>query len=320
MSHSQPATSLADLEVRRATQDDADAVVDLTSRIWTDRNGDYLTHAYTDWLEEPGADSKHTFLAVDGDTVAGIVQAVMLSADEAWFQGLRVHPEYRRLGLSRRLNDACFDWALERGATVGRLMIFSWNAPALRATRSAGFDPATEFRWAHPEPDAAAEPAACDALIVGDHVDRAWRYWTHSDARDHLSGLTLDPEESWAVRELTRADLEWLADERAVFTVDRPDQGVVATGYRSRTYERTTDDGTTERWAEYGVGAWDDVDAARSLFAGIARDAADLEADRTRVLIPESVEAVSDASYAGASISEEPDFVLAIDLAGLESS
>ena len=301
------------LEIRRATQADYEGVAAMTSGIWTDREGDYLERVYPDWLEDPDDDHKRTFLVDAGDEVAGLVQAVMLSDDEAWFQGLRVHPEYRRQGLSQRLNETCFDWALERGATVGRLMIFSWNAPALGACRSAGYDPAMEFRWAHPTPD--SQVSGPDATTTSDNAARAWRYWSECETRARLRGLALDPDESWSVREITRADLARFADETALITVDRP-SGVAAMSYRSRTYERESDDGESQLWAEYGVGAWDDVDAARSLFAAIARDAVRLEADRTRVLIPETVATVSDASYAGAGISEEPDFVLGIDLTG----
>ncbi|WP_312909080.1 GNAT family N-acetyltransferase [Natronosalvus caseinilyticus] len=310
-----------DLEIRQATLEDQDAVVELTSDIWTDRGGDYLQYVYPDWLEDPDEDHKRTFLVdanrsdAGGDdvAVAGLVQAVMLSSDEAWFQGLRIHGDYRRRGLSQRLNRACFDWARERGATVGRLMIFSWNAPALGASRSAGYEPATEFRWAHPAPD--SDVSGPDPVSTADNAARAWRYWNQSAARDHLRGLALDPDESWALRELIRADLERFAADEGVFTVDRP-SGVAGVSYRNRTYDRETEAGETEHWVEYGVSAWDDEDAARSLFAAIARDAARLEADRTRVLIPETVGAVSDASFAGAPISDEPDFVLEIDLSG----
>jgi hypothetical protein len=86
--------------------------------------------------------------------------------------------------------------------------------------------------------------------------------------------------------------------------------------YRSRTYERPDEDedDDPERWAEYGAAGWADVDSARSLFGAIAADAASVGADRTRVLIPETVWHVSDAAYARVEVSEEPDFVLAADL------
>ena len=303
----------SDIEIRQATLEDEPGVRELTSQIWTDRGGDYLQRVYPDWIEGPDDEHKRTFLADAGDGVAGIVQAVMLSADEAWFQGMRVGNEYRRQGLSRRLNEACFDWSREQGATVGRLMIFSWNAAALGASRSAGYGPSTEFRWAHPTPD--ADASIPDPVATSGNAARAWRYWTTSEAREHLRGLALDPDESWALRELTRADLHRFVDESTVFTVDRPD-GVAGMSYRNRTYERETDDGEVELWAEYGASAWEDTEAARSLFGAISRDAAALEADQTRVLLPETVRWISDASLAAGHISEHPDFVLGIDLTG----
>jgi len=315
-----------DLEIRRATHDDYDAVVDFTGDIWEERGGDYIPKIYHDWLEDEPGQGKKTFLAeVDGEA-AGIVQGVMVTDDEAWFQSMRVAAEYRRQGVSHRLNEALFEWAREQDATVARVMIFSWNQASLGSARYSGYEPLTEFRFAKPKPDSDADPEAASdgSHRVSSDPARAWRYWTHSDAREHLSGLGLAPEESWAVRELTRADFERFADESALFAVEG-ESGLAGTAYRSRTYERTieTDDEETdgegsektETWAEYGVGAWESVEAARALFAAIARDAADCGADETRVLIPETARYVSDAPYAGAEISEEPDFVLGIDLA-----
>jgi hypothetical protein len=62
------------------------------------------------------------------------------------------------------------------------------------------------------------------------------------------------------------------------------------------------------------VAAWADPAAADALLAAVARDAARVGADETRVLIPESVQWVSDAALAGADIAEEPSFILAADL------
>ena len=297
------------IDIRRATTEDYDGVKAMTSRIWEDRGGDYLTDYYLRWLEDDEDEHKRTFLAEAGDDVAGIVQAVMLSSDEAWFQGMRVHPEYRRQGISQRLSQVCFDWARERGALVGRIMIFSWNVPALSLARESGYEPVTEFRWAQPTPDAGAE----GPFDVSNDPSKAWRYWTDCDARTHLRGLALSTVESWAMAELTRETLERAADETAVFAVDGRN-GLSGMAFRTREYDRTNDGGESETWAEYGVGAWDDVESARSLLAGIARDAATIGADRTRVLVPETVETVSDACYVGASVSEEPDFVLGADL------
>jgi GNAT superfamily N-acetyltransferase len=296
------------IDIRRATHDDYEGVKAFTEDLWADRGGDYIPKIYHDWLETED-EPKKTFLADAGDDVAGIVQAVLLSPEEAWFQGMRVNPAYQRQGLSGRLNEACFEWAREQGASVGRIMIFSWNAASLGAARKGGFEPVTEFRFAHPEPD--LDGAGPDP--VSNDPEAAWAYWTDSAACDHLRGLGFALEETWAMRELTERDFGQFAEETATFAVER-DSTPVGASYRARTYDRESGDGETETWAEYGVGAWADVDAARSLFGAIARDAASVGADRTRVLIPETVAFVSDASFAGAAISDEPDFVLEVEL------
>lgn len=299
-----------DVTVRQATLADDEAVRAMTADTWSDRGGDYVPRVFREWVEGDG-ERQRTFVAGTDDHLVGVVRAVVLSDYEAWFQGMRVHPDYRGRGVSAALNDACFEWARGRGAAVGRLMIFSWNRPALAAARASGFEPGTEFRWTHPEPDPNAV-GADGTPVVREAPDDAYAAWSDSRARDHLGGIGLDLEESWACSEVTR---DTLADAERVLAVG--DGGVRAVSYRTRTYEWEADEGEPETWAEYGVGAWADLDACRDLWAAVARDAAGAGADRTRVLIPESARHVSDAARAGAEVSEEPDFVLRADLTGV---
>jgi GNAT superfamily N-acetyltransferase len=300
-----------ELTVRQATAEDYEDVAAFTKQIWTDRSGDYIHHVYHDWIAGDG-DTQRTFVVDAGDDIAGILQAVLLSEHEAWLQGMRSNPDYRGRGIANRLNDAAFDWAAERGATVARNMVFSWNTAGLGASRAAGFDPCIEFRWANPDSDADALAGLdTDATVTRD-PDAAWSHWLRSDGRDTLRGLALDREESWALRELTRDDLRDASDDTAVFTVQR--DGSAAMAFRNRDYEREDDDGETTHWAEYGAAVWDDLDACRALFAAIAEDAAGLGADDTRVLIPESPRHVTDAARANAGTSDEPKFALECDL------
>lgn len=295
-----------ELALREARPEDHEAVAAFTTETWPDREGgDYIPEIYPEWIEGEG---KHTLVLDAGDEIAGIVQCVLLSEDEAWCQGIRVNPAYRGNNVSKRLSHGAFDWAREQGALVARNMVFSWNTAGLGQSRSVGFEPCTEFRFAHPTPDPGTEP---ELDVSGDSA-AAWRVWTESDTRDRLRGLALDMDESWALSELTRADLERASEETSVFAIK--EQGLRGMAYRSRKYDREWE-GETERWAEYGVGSWADLSSARALFSAIARDAAEVGADRTRVLIPETARTVSDAAYARAGISEEPDFVLSADLA-----
>lgn len=290
--------------VRRARADDQAAVSEFTSDTWPDREAtDYLPRVFAEWVASDGPDQRTLVATVDGEPV-GCCQGVLLSDREAWAQGLRVAPAHRGAGIASQLAEAVLAWATDRGATVCRTLVFSWNTAGLATARRVGFSPVAEFRWAHPEPD--AERAGPAELTVTERPEAVWRYWQGSDARGTLSGLVLDPDESWALSELTRETLRDLAASQRVLAVqDDAEARGIAVRTRASDHPRTDD-----HWAEYGVAGWETVPAAEALFAAIARDAADLGADRTRVLVPETPRHVSDAAAVGVPVAGEPDVVL----------
>ncbi|WP_336036308.1 GNAT family N-acetyltransferase [Halobacterium yunchengense] len=301
-----------DLRVRQAELADYEDVAAFTRDTWADRreSGDYVPRVFEDWVESDGP-RQRTFVVDAGDDIAGLAQFVLLSDHEAWAQGMRANPDYRGRGVGRRLAHAGFDWARERGATVARNMVFSWNVMGLGHSRAVGFEPATEFRWVHPDPDADATPGR---EVTGD-VNAAWRYWQASTARDRLRGLALDTGESWALAELTRDRLAAAREERdGLLVLQDEAEGTVGFAFRARTDDREGDDGVERTHAEYGVAAWDGRSAAADLLAAVSADAASVGADATRVLIPEAVDAVSDVAVTRTEIGDEPDFVMAADL------
>jgi RimJ/RimL family protein N-acetyltransferase len=308
-------------ELRQARADDRKAVVAFTEDTWADRGGsDYIPDVFEEWVETDGP-RQRTFV-VDvldeddpGAAIAGIVQFVLVSETEAWGQGIRVNPNYRGRGLSTAMTHAGFDWAHERGATVARNLVFSWNVASLGLSRGAGFQPATEFRYVHPAPDPdglSTREGATEELQVTDDPDVAWSFWVGSDAYDALSGLSLTTERSWALSRLTRAAFGRIADEQRVVAVES-DRGARGAAYRTRTYERE-EEGNTLTWAEYGLGVWSDLAGARAVLSTVARDAAALGADRTRVLVPETPRTVTDTAYLRVDVDERPEFVLEADL------
>jgi hypothetical protein len=117
--------------------------------------------------------------------------------------------------------------------------------------------------------------------------------------------------ESWAVSEVTLDRLEQAREDQSLIVLE--DDGTVGMTYRVRVYERERD-GEEQTWAEYGAAAWDDPAACKDLMAAIARDAAAVDAEFVRVLIPETPRAVSDVSLHRHEVADEPDFVMAVDL------
>jgi GNAT superfamily N-acetyltransferase len=318
--------------IRQARASDAEAVAAFTRDTWADRDvTDYIPDVFHEWIAGDG-DDQRTFVAdVRDDTgstaepgdVAAIVQGHRLSAWEAWASGMRVAPDHRGAGLAEALTTTVFDWARERDCVVCRNLTFSWNGPALGVSRRIGFEPCTEIRWVHPEPDpVAAAPedeigtaAPADALDDEPNPDGAWAFWIECAARERLRGLAMDDAETWALSTLTRERLRTAADEGRLVTVDSGARGFAE---RIRTFEheeRGGDEETTE-YAEYAVAAWPEGDAqsAEAVLAGVARDAAALGVDRTRVMVPEGVTWASDASTARVRIADEPAFVLSARL------
>lgn len=296
--------------VRQARPADHDAVASFTTDTWADRDvTDYVPRVFPEWVESDGPDQRTLVAERDGDVV-GLCQGVLLSDHEAWAQGIRVHPDHRGTGVARALNDRVFDWAADRGATVCRNLVFSWNRAGLATSRRLGYDAAASFRWAHPEPD--ADASVDTDRVVTDSPEAAWSRWRRSDAHDALGGLALSLSESWAIQELTREHLRRAAAETRVLAVGDGD-GTRGLAYRVRDYEREADG---NHWAEYGVAAWADLPTARALLAAIARDAADIGAARTRVLIPETPRHVADAAAAGVALADGGDFVFEADLTG----
>ena len=275
---------------REATPEDHDDVRDLCAHIWTERDSEYLDRVYPGWIQ---GDRKHTVVGVEDDRVVAIAQGVMLSSDEAWFQGLRVHPDVREQGVASQVLDRLNAWAVDSGATVSRNWVYSWNGAGMGISRSLGFQPATSFRWARPEPTADGNVEEIDR-----DPDEAWSIWSESDARDAFGGLALDRGESWALSRCTREDVH-AADP--IVVTEGPGRAMT---YRAITFER--EDTTT---AVYAVSAWDHPAAAAALFDAIAIDANEIGANAIRVPVPEDPTLVSDTALARVGFDPEPHFI-----------
>ena len=119
---------MAYTEIRPARPEDRNAVLAFCAHTW--EWGDYIEYVWDEWLHDPQG---QMFVAtVDGQAV-GVALFRMLSATEAWLEGMRIDPAYRQQGLATAINNTMLAEAMKRGATVARLITESTNTAAIRA-------------------------------------------------------------------------------------------------------------------------------------------------------------------------------------------
>ncbi len=127
--------------IRPATRGDRDAILAFCRDTfdW----GDYIEDVIDDWFDS----SKGVLLVatVEGKP-AGIARVAMIGATEAWFEGLRVDRQFRRLGLGRALTAACVEEARRRGATLAMIAVDASNSASLSLSEGAGFRRVARFR------------------------------------------------------------------------------------------------------------------------------------------------------------------------------
>src|SRR5579859_5520944 len=116
-------------EVRTGRAEDRDAVLAFCTNTW--ESGDYIDQVWDDWLHDPDG---CLFVATVDEQPVGIVHVRMLTKEEAWLEGLRVNPNYRQQGLARALDEAALLEAMQRNATIIRLIIHAENERSIHIT------------------------------------------------------------------------------------------------------------------------------------------------------------------------------------------
>jgi GNAT superfamily N-acetyltransferase len=163
--------------------------------------GDYLPLVWDEWLTD---ERGQLLVATLDDVPVGVARVVLLTPAEAWLEGLRVHPEYRRHGLAAQFLSHCLDVARKRGAQVARLATSSTNPAVHKTTERAGMHRV-----------AAAWPLEAEALAADQSSPSLSRLtlrdWTRTSERI-LNGLRLAEMgglygAGWAWQQLTAAKL-----------------------------------------------------------------------------------------------------------------
>jgi GNAT superfamily N-acetyltransferase len=125
---------MPEIEIRQARPEDREAVLAFCTHTW--EWGDYIERVWDEWLHTPTGEF---LVALSGGQPVGIVHMQMLNETDAWQEGMRVDPAYRRLGIARRLSAEVAAGAMRRGATTARLLTESTNVASIHLIESMHF-------------------------------------------------------------------------------------------------------------------------------------------------------------------------------------
>ncbi|MGC9334015.1 MAG: GNAT family N-acetyltransferase [Anaerolineae bacterium] len=122
-----------DLIIRPARPEDRAAVEQVCAHTW--EWGDYLPEVWDEWL----ADQDAVMLVGEiGGHVVAVGRVAFLPYGQAWFEAMRVDPDYRQRGIARQFLQHKLDLARAQGNRLARLATSASNMPVHRMMASAG--------------------------------------------------------------------------------------------------------------------------------------------------------------------------------------
>ncbi len=155
-----------ELEIRRARPSDKRAVVAVVRRNWG--GDDYVPRVFDRWVTHR---TGPFYVATARDRVVGMGKLTRLSMREAWLEGGRVAPRWRRRGIESALVAHRLDRAAAAGHRVVRFSTASDNTPIRRMARRFGFRRVQRFaRY-----EAAAAPGPAPRYATPREVAAVWR-------------------------------------------------------------------------------------------------------------------------------------------------
>ena len=123
-----------DLVIRRARRSDKRDVLAAVRTIWSGQ--DRIPDVFDSWVTHR---TGPFFVAESGGRVVGMGKVTAVSPTEAWLEGGRVAPRWRRKGIATALIAHRIAYVRERGFRVVRFSTASDNTPIHRAATRFGF-------------------------------------------------------------------------------------------------------------------------------------------------------------------------------------
>ncbi len=206
-----------DLLVRRARGADRRDVLAAVRTLWG--GNDRIPDVFDSWVTHR---TGPFFVAESAGRVVGMGKLTVVSPTEAWLEGGRVAPRWRRKGIATALIAHRIAYARERGFRVLRFSTASDNTPIHRAAKTFGFARVATL--------ARHEAAA----MTGSPPVRAARLQARAVLR--RVGPLMQRGHGWEWREITSRDISGAIARRRVFVSDR---GVGAAAVLGDRYEKS---------------------------------------------------------------------------------
>jgi GNAT superfamily N-acetyltransferase len=199
-------TTPSGLKFRAARPDDWPAVEIITAGTW--ESGDYIDQAlWEQWL----ADRRGQLVAGTlDDEVVVVSKLTRLAEGEWWMEGLRVHPDHRRKGFARAMNNYQVTCARQQGGVL-RFATGSDNESVHKIAAETGFQRIAR----HALMSAPALPVDWRGLhtLTGEHFGVVQAYLAVSPMFQASPRLV---EHHWTWRSLSDEYLAWLLETDAV--------------------------------------------------------------------------------------------------------
>src|SRR5712692_453925 len=129
-----------DFRIRPARAEDKGPLMSFIKDVWGGH--DYIPEVWDDWLGDPAG---KMFVVEVGGVTVGMNHLKFLEDGSAWFEGVRVHPDYRGRGLASMLGENSMKIARDRGVDIFRLTSGSHNKTAHRQIARIKFTEVARF-------------------------------------------------------------------------------------------------------------------------------------------------------------------------------
>ena len=141
-------------KVRPARQGDRAPLMSFIKDVWGGH--DYVPRVWDEWLNDMKGEM---FVVEVGGVPVGMNRVRYLEDGSAWFEGARVHPDFRGRGLATMLGENSMRVAKARGVRVFRLTSGSRNRPAHRQIAKIAFEEVARFSVYEPKVGRRLKPA-----------------------------------------------------------------------------------------------------------------------------------------------------------------